>query len=64
MIIYKVNVFFLSFFQSEGYAVWIDIEKGSSASLEGMANAVENSAVVLICMSEKYKQNPNCRTGS
>lgn len=48
--------------RAEGYAIWIDIEKGTGASLEGMANAIENSAVVLICMSEKYKQNPNCRT--
>ncbi len=28
-----------------------------------MANAVENSAVVLICMSEKYKDSYNCRSG-
>lgn len=48
--------------RAEGYAIWIDIEKGSAATLESMAHAVENAAVVLICMSEKYKQNPNCRT--
>ena len=26
-----------------------------------MANAVENSYCVLVCMSEKYKMSPNCR---
>lgn len=27
-----------------------------------MADAVEKSAVVLLCMSRKYKDSPNCRT--
>lgn len=48
--------------RAEGYAIWIDIEKMGGSTLEGMAGAVENSAVVLVCMSEKYKQSPNCRT--
>lgn len=26
-----------------------------------VANAIEESAVVLICMTEKYKDSPNCR---
>ena len=49
--------------QAEGYAIWIDIEKMGGSTLEAMAHAVENAAVVLVCMSEKYKQSPNCRTG-
>jgi hypothetical protein len=28
-----------------------------------MALAVERAAVVLICMSDKYKASPSCRTG-
>ena len=28
-----------------------------------MALAVERAAVILICMSQKYKDSPNCRTG-
>ena len=55
--------FVLFFIQAEGYAIWIDIEKMGGSTLEAMAHAVENAAVVLICMSEKYKQSPNCRTG-
>ena len=56
-------MFVLFFIQAEGYAIWIDIEKMGGSTLEAMAHAVENAAVVLICMSEKYKQSPNCRTG-
>lgn len=44
-----------------GYSVWIDIENISGSSLEAMAKAIENSQCVLMCMSEKYKQSPNCR---
>jgi len=29
-----------------------------------MACAVEQATVVLVCFSEKYKDSPNCRTGS
>jgi hypothetical protein len=29
--------------------------------LESMANAIENSFCILVCMTEKYKQSPNCR---
>ena len=35
----------------------------SGSTLEAMSEAVENAAVVLICLSERYKQSPNCRTG-
>ncbi|KAJ8311375.1 hypothetical protein KUTeg_010730 [Tegillarca granosa] len=31
------------------------------STLDAMAKAVENSSVVIIGMSEKYKQSPNCR---
>ncbi|XP_039269908.2 uncharacterized protein LOC120344676 [Styela clava] len=45
------------------YRVWIDVESmGGGSLLDTMAKAVENSAVVLICMSSEYKQSPNCRT--
>ena len=44
-----------------GYQVWIDVEDIHGSSLESMARAIENSACVLICMTEKYKQSPYCR---
>lgn len=45
----------------QGYSVWIDFESISGSSLESMANAIENSFVVMMCMTENYKQSSNCR---
>ncbi len=44
-----------------GYKVWIDVEQIHGSSLESMANAIEESAAVLMCMTEKYKLSSNCR---
>ena len=49
--------------QKDGYKTWIDVEQMGGSTLDAMAGAVENAAVVLICASEKYKDSPNCRTG-
>ena len=48
---------------SEGYDVWIDLEQMGGSTLEAMASAVENAAVVLICYSRKYKESVNTRYG-
>jgi hypothetical protein len=44
-----------------GHRVWIDIEQIHGSSLESMAEAIEQSKCVLMCMSEKYKLSSNCR---
>ena len=31
--------------------------------MEIMKEAVEKSSVVLVCLSQKYKDSPSCRTG-
>ena len=31
--------------------------------LEAMATAVEKATVVVVCLSQKYKDSPSCRTG-
>lgn len=49
--------------QQDGHKVWIDTEQMGGSTLEAMAEAVENAAIVLVCASDKYKQSPNCRTG-
>ncbi len=49
--------------QEDGFKVWIDVDQMEGSTLEAMAAAVENAAVVIIAVSEKYKQSPNCRTG-
>ena len=48
--------------QASGYRVWMDMEQMGGSTLETMAKAVENSSVVLICVSERYKESPNCRS--
>ena len=32
-------------------------------SLEAMSLAVERAAIILVCLSQKYKDSPVCRTG-
>lgn len=44
-----------------GKKIWIDVENIHGSSLEAMANAIEQSSCVLLCMTEKYKESPNCR---
>ncbi|XP_077984640.1 uncharacterized protein LOC144439239 [Glandiceps talaboti] len=48
--------------KAAGFNVWMDVEKMAGSTLEAMADAVEKADVVLICMSEKYKNSPSCRT--
>ena len=44
-----------------GLAVWVDYENMSGSTLEAMAGAVEASSLVLMCLSDHYKESPNCR---
>ena len=48
--------------QANGCRVWMDLEQMSGSTLETRAKAVENAAVVLICVSQRYKECPNCRS--
>ncbi|KAK3579666.1 hypothetical protein CHS0354_036897 [Potamilus streckersoni] len=49
------------FLKKQGYAVWMDIDNMGGSTLQAMAEAVELAHIVLICMSQKYKDSPNCR---
>ena len=46
----------------DGFRVWIDKEHMHGATMIAMANAIENSNVVLICMSDAYKQSVDCQS--
>ncbi|XP_071498021.1 uncharacterized protein [Diadema antillarum] len=48
--------------KAKGYNVWMDVEQMGGSTLEAMALAVEDAAVIVICFSEKYKNSPACRT--
>ena len=41
----------------------MDIDQMGGSTLQAMADAVENANIVLIAMSQKYKDSPNCRAG-
>ena len=47
--------------QARGYAVWIDIEKMQGSTVEVMADAVEDAAVMCYGISRAYKESANCR---
>ena len=47
--------------QASGYRVWMDLEQMRGSILETMAKAIENSSVVLVCVSQRYKESPSCR---
>eukprot|EP00457_Paulinella_chromatophora_P005579 gb/GEZN01005596.1/.p1 GENE.gb/GEZN01005596.1/~~gb/GEZN01005596.1/.p1 ORF type:complete len:494 (-),score=101.83 gb/GEZN01005596.1/:230-1711(-) len=44
-----------------GYKVWIDVEQMEGSILSAMAEALEESSVVLVCISESYAKSANCR---
>ncbi|XP_052813855.1 uncharacterized protein LOC128240906 isoform X2 [Mya arenaria] len=43
-----------------GYSVWMDVDNMSGSTLDSMARAVEDAEIVLICMSQMYKDSNNC----
>ncbi|XP_072025529.1 uncharacterized protein [Amphiura filiformis] len=45
-----------------GYRVWMDLANMRGNILGAMAKAVEESDVILICMTEKYKNSKSCRS--
>jgi len=47
--------------KARGYSVWIDIEKMQGSTVEAMADAVEDAAVVCYGVSKAYKESTNCR---
>jgi hypothetical protein len=60
-------IFLMKQLREAGYDVWRD-EEGSNifgplshGTVEVMAKAVEMSSIVLICVSEPYKQSANCK---
>ncbi|CAF1142825.1 unnamed protein product [Rotaria sordida] len=48
-------------FINAGYRVWIDFDQVHGNVMDAMAQAIEQSSTVLICMSEKYRRSNYCR---
>ena len=47
---------------NDGFRVWIDRDCLRGSLMVGIANAIENSEYVLICMSNTYKQSVYCQS--
>ncbi|CAF1239048.1 unnamed protein product [Adineta steineri] len=47
--------------EKDGYNVWLDRDEMHGSIIERMAEAIENSRFVLICMSSNYKNSVNCK---
>lgn len=47
--------------EEASFKVWIDVSNIHGSSLDSMAQAVENSKCVLMCVTEKYRQSLNCQ---
>jgi hypothetical protein len=50
------------YLRNAGYRTWLDIDNMHGNTLDCMAHAVEQSSIIIICMSEKYKESPNCKS--
>jgi plasmid maintenance system killer protein len=48
--------------ETSGYKVWMDVSDIHGSSLDSMAKAVEGACVVLMCVTEKYRQSVNCQS--
>ncbi|CAF1532110.1 unnamed protein product, partial [Didymodactylos carnosus] len=44
----------------DNYRIWLDRYNMHSSTLDAMAKAIENSKIILICMSDSYKQSSYC----
>jgi len=44
-----------------GYRIWIDFDQMHGNVMDAMAQAIEQSNTILICMSEQYRRSNYCR---
>ena len=49
--------------QEDGYPVWIDREDLTGNTTDAMAQGIDDAAVVIVCMSQKYSESVNCKKG-
>lgn len=47
--------------KSRGLKVWIDVDEMKGGVFDAMAEAVNNSYVFILCVSDKYRKSNNCR---
>lgn len=47
--------------KQDGYNIWIDENEMHGSIIESMATGIEESEVIIMCMSSAYKKSPNCQ---
>ncbi|CAF1178304.1 unnamed protein product [Didymodactylos carnosus] len=47
---------------AKSFRVWLDKNEMHGSTIEAMANAVDSSEFILMCMSETYKRSVNCKS--
>jgi hypothetical protein len=47
--------------EKDGFKVWLDRDEMHGSIIESMAEAIEQSRFVFICMSSNYKKSTNCK---
>ncbi|XP_071826278.1 uncharacterized protein [Apostichopus japonicus] len=47
--------------KSRGFKVWIDVDEMTGSLLDAMAEAVNNSYLFILCVSDGYRKSNNCR---
>ncbi|CAF3785518.1 unnamed protein product [Rotaria socialis] len=56
-IVHKIQ----KFLTNEGYNIWINRSHKHRQAMEVVADAIENSEFVIICMSDSYKRDNHCQ---
>jgi hypothetical protein len=46
---------------NDGYNVWFDLEQMHGSILVAMAKGIDDSDIILYCVTEKYSQSTNCQ---
>ncbi|CAF2700223.1 unnamed protein product [Rotaria sp. Silwood2] len=56
-LVYKIH----QFLKDQNFKIWIDLNNMFGPAMSAMAEAVENSEFVIMCMSDSYKKSTYCQ---
>ena len=43
-----------------GVQIWLDVDNMNGSTIQAMANAVDDSQLIIVCMSKGYSVSQNC----
>ena len=47
--------------QAAGFNVWLDVQQMRGSTVDAMSKAVEDASIMLLGVSQAYKESSNCR---